>query len=47
MFATRRIAIALGAALLTSLAAAQAPRNGGTLNLIVNPEPPGINLGSA
>lgn len=43
----RRLALALGAALLTSTAFAQAPRAGGTLNLIVNPEPPGINLGSA
>lgn len=47
MTSLRRLALALGAALLASTALAQAPRAGGTLNLIVNPEPPGINLGNA
>ena len=47
MRSTRRLALALSVALLTSTALAQAPRAGGTLNLIVNPEPPGINLGNA
>ncbi len=41
-----QIALALGAALLSFTALAQAPRTGGTLNLIVNPEPPTINLGN-
>ncbi|MGB3067183.1 MAG: ABC transporter substrate-binding protein [Ottowia sp.] len=45
--AFRRFALALGAALLASVALAQSPRDGGSLNLIVNPEPPGINLGNA
>ncbi|MBS0339193.1 MAG: ABC transporter substrate-binding protein [Proteobacteria bacterium] len=47
MTTLRRLALALGTALLASTALAQAPRAGGTLNLIVNPEPPGINLGNA
>ena len=47
MQAFRQLALALGATLFASNAIAQAPRVGGTLNLIVNPEPPGINLGNS
>ena len=43
----RRIALVLGCALAMAGAQAQAPKPGGTLNLIVQPEPPGINLGNA
>ncbi|WP_231695304.1 ABC transporter substrate-binding protein [Ottowia caeni] len=43
----RQLVFTAGAALLASAVFAQAPRSGGTLNLIVNPEPPGINLGNS
>ena len=43
----QKIALTLGAALFASTVLAQAPRAGGSLNLIVNPEPPGINLGNS
>lgn len=44
---SRLISAALGSALIAGAALAQTPRAGGSLNLIVNPEPPGINLGHA
>lgn len=43
----KHLSVALLAALSLSAADAQVPKNGGTLNLIVQPEPPGINLGNA
>lgn len=43
----RKIAFVFGCALAMAGAQAQAPKPGGTLNLIVQPEPPGINLGNA
>ena len=43
----QQLGIALCAALAMSGVSAQTPKQGGTLNLIVQPEPPGINLGHA
>jgi peptide/nickel transport system substrate-binding protein len=43
----RHITLALSAALLAASAFAQAPRTGGSLNLIVQPEPASINLGNS
>ncbi len=47
MHSLRRFALAAAALLLAAAAHAQTPKAGGTLNLIVQPEPPGINLGNA
>ncbi|MGO4391981.1 ABC transporter substrate-binding protein [Variovorax sp. M-6] len=43
----RQIALVFGCALAMAGVQAQTPKPGGTLNLIVQPEPPGINLGNA
>jgi peptide/nickel transport system substrate-binding protein len=43
----QRFGLALLAALALGGAHAQTPKTGGTLNLIVQPEPPAINLGSS
>ena len=47
MKSIQRFGLALCAAVALSTAHAQAPKQGGTLNLIVQPEPPGINLGNS
>jgi peptide/nickel transport system substrate-binding protein len=44
---SRLLSFVLGSALIAAAAFAQTPRAGGSLNLIVNPEPPSINLGHA
>src|SRR3954447_10607868 len=43
----RHLGLVLAATLAMAAAHAQTPKAGGALNLIVQPEPPGINLGNA